>query len=144
MADFGKEKCAYLKNLRVKIAEANGIDYVPAECHHEGDCPGFCPVCDSEMDYISKALEEKAGRGEQIKLSGLLVDDTKLANYESNLSEDGIEDITMGDFQREETEEEERERAKFEERRRKRNEARKVNVLSQTLGGMVMPPRGDR
>ncbi len=126
MAYFGKDKCEYLRNLRVRIAEANGIDYVPAECHHEGDCPGFCPVCDGEMEFIAKALEEKANRGENIKLSGLQVDDTRLANYASVVSdsEGGIDDIRMGEIAMEEPQETVRDwvRERLEERRRQRRE----------------------
>lgn len=41
----GKITCKVLKNIRQKIADANGIRYQPAECHFEGDCTGtFQPV----------------------------------------------------------------------------------------------------
>lgn len=91
MARQGKEKCEYLRNLRIKIAEANGIEYTPAECHHEGDCPGFCPVCDAEMEYIRGELKKKAEKRKQLKLKGLLVDVTRMPNY----SEES-DDIRMG------------------------------------------------
>lgn len=51
----GKELCEFLKSIRKRIADANGISYEPHECHHEGYCPGTCPMCDSEL---VKLLEE--------------------------------------------------------------------------------------
>lgn len=34
----GKQICRKLKDIRRRIAEANGIEYVAAECRYEGDC----------------------------------------------------------------------------------------------------------
>ena len=34
----GREKCDTLRAIRMKIAEANGIPFQPAECHHTGPC----------------------------------------------------------------------------------------------------------
>lgn len=98
MANNGKDKCEYLRNLRIKIAEANGIDYTPVECHHEGNCQGFCLACDAEMDYITRELEKKVEHREPVKLSGLLVDDTKLPNYtaSADIMDDG--EIDYSDF----------------------------------------------
>jgi len=48
----GKEKCNTLREIRQKIAEMNGIDFKPAECHHSGPCAGTCPVCDDEIKYL--------------------------------------------------------------------------------------------
>ena len=45
----GKHICNALKQVRLDIARANGIEYQPRECHHEGDCAGTCPACESEM-----------------------------------------------------------------------------------------------
>ena len=39
----------YLKNIRTYIAEKYGLDYLPSECKHEGDCQGTCPKCDAEL-----------------------------------------------------------------------------------------------
>lgn len=46
----------------MKIAEENGITYVPAECHHEGDCPGTCPRCDAELRYLKNEINKKHGK----------------------------------------------------------------------------------
>lgn len=45
----GKEKCELLKAIRINIAEMNGIEYYPAQCDHQGNCPGFCPRCDQGL-----------------------------------------------------------------------------------------------
>ena len=34
----GKKICETLKRIRLDIARANGIEYTPCECNHEGDC----------------------------------------------------------------------------------------------------------
>lgn len=52
----GKERCAYLKGLRKKIADDNGIDYNPTECTFKGECKGTCPKCESEMAMLSKKV----------------------------------------------------------------------------------------
>lgn len=62
METLGKKKCEVLRNIRMKIAEENGITYVPAECHHEGDCPGTCPRCDAELRYLQNEIDKKHGK----------------------------------------------------------------------------------
>ena len=44
----GKQICKALKEIRLNIAQANDIEYTPAECSHKGDCSGTCPQCRSE------------------------------------------------------------------------------------------------
>ena len=48
----GKYVCKTLKEIRKQVADANGIDYEPTECTHEGDCAGTCPRCEQEVRYI--------------------------------------------------------------------------------------------
>ncbi len=69
----GRAKCDKLREIRKKIAEANGIDFKPAECHHKGPCLGTCPVCDEEVKYLDRELQKKKDRGEEVYLSGLSV-----------------------------------------------------------------------
>jgi len=59
MNNYGKKKCEVLKEIRQKIADANGIKYTPNECHHEGECAGTCPQCEAEVKYIESELEKK-------------------------------------------------------------------------------------
>lgn len=58
----GKRKCEVLKDIRRKIAESEGIKYAPAKCNHEGDCPGTCPRCEAEVEYLEKEIARKHGR----------------------------------------------------------------------------------
>lgn len=55
----GKDKCELLKSIRAYIAEKYGVDYTPSVCQHEGDCPGSCPKCDSELQDIQAQLKAK-------------------------------------------------------------------------------------
>lgn len=64
--ETGKKTCEKLKDLRKQVAEANGIEYEPAECTYEGDCPGTCPRCDAELADLQRQLDEKEARGEKI------------------------------------------------------------------------------
>jgi hypothetical protein len=55
----GKDKCEFLRNIRRQVAAKYGLHYVPRECHHEGDCPGTCPVCDAELCDLQRQLKER-------------------------------------------------------------------------------------
>ena len=71
----GREKCDTLREIRMKIAEANGIPFQPAECHHTGPCSGTCPACDAEIRYLDEQLQKKKAGGEKIILTGLTSDE---------------------------------------------------------------------
>jgi hypothetical protein len=55
----GKDKCDFLRNIRRQVAAQYGLRYEPRECHHEGDCPGTCPVCDAELRDLQRQLTER-------------------------------------------------------------------------------------
>ena len=55
----GKKICETLKQIRLDIAQANGIEYIPRECHHKGDCAGTCPACDSELMYLEREISRR-------------------------------------------------------------------------------------
>ena len=59
----GKKICETLKQIRLNIARANGIEYTPCECNHEGDCAGTCPACDSELMYLEQEIAKKRFSG---------------------------------------------------------------------------------
>ena len=59
----GKFICDTLKKVRLDIARANGIKYDPTECHHEGDCAGTCPACESEMRYLEREIARRRSHG---------------------------------------------------------------------------------
>lgn len=63
----GKDKCEFLKGIRKRIAEANGIAYEPRECTFEGDCTGTCPFCEKEAADLLAALKKKEAEGTEIK-----------------------------------------------------------------------------
>jgi len=87
----GRDKCDKLREIRKKIAEANGIDFIPAECHHTGPCLGTCPVCDEEIKYIDNELQKKRARGEEIVLNGIAANDIKESGCD--IEPDHYEDI---------------------------------------------------
>lgn len=69
----GRQTCKILKEIRKRIAEENGIDYVIAECHYKGDCLGTCPKCEAEVRYLEQALERKRVMGKVVSLLGISV-----------------------------------------------------------------------
>ncbi len=69
----GKHICETLKGLRCEIAKANGIDYHPTECNHEGDCKGTCPKCESETRWLERQLRLRQKLGKAVTIAGLSV-----------------------------------------------------------------------
>ena len=69
----GKNICETLKGIRREIAQANDIDYNPAECHHEGDCAGTCPKCESETRWLERQLRNRQALGKAVTIAGLSV-----------------------------------------------------------------------
>lgn len=67
----GKKICASLRELRIRIASANDIDYQPAVCTYEGECSGTCPRCESELRYIERQLSRRRTMGKKVALAGL-------------------------------------------------------------------------
>ena len=67
----GKDICKQLREIRCQVASANGIDYTPAVCTHEGDCAGTCPRCESEMCYIERQLYRRRALGKAVTVAGL-------------------------------------------------------------------------
>lgn len=55
----GKDICQMLKAVRREIAEKYDLHYEPAECNHQGDCSGTCPLCDAELKDLESQLEAK-------------------------------------------------------------------------------------
>lgn len=69
----GKKICETLKGIRHDIAAANGIDYTPSECTHEGDCAGTCPKCESETRWLERQLRARQALGKAVTIAGLSV-----------------------------------------------------------------------
>ena len=75
----GKHICQRLKEIRIGIAQANEIDYTPAECTHKGDCAGTCPACENEMRYIERQLLRRQTIGKAAIVAGLTLGATSIA-----------------------------------------------------------------
>lgn len=67
----GRKICDALKSIRREIAAANDISYSPRECHHEGECAGSCPACESEVRYLERELERRRRVGKAAVVAGL-------------------------------------------------------------------------
>ena len=62
MNKHGKHICNALKQVRIDIARANGINYAPRECHHEGDC---------EMRYLEREIARRRNLGRAAVVAGV-------------------------------------------------------------------------
>ena len=67
----GKKTCEVLRAVRKRVADLNGIQYVPVECTHEGDCIGTCPACERERQYVEEQLSLKVKAGQALKVLGV-------------------------------------------------------------------------
>ena len=69
----GKNTCKVLKEVRRKIADANGIPLQERECTHTGDCAGTCPYCESEVRYLERELSKRKSLGKAVAVAGIAV-----------------------------------------------------------------------
>ena len=67
----GKKICKTLKEVRMQVAKANDIKYAPTECHHEGDCAGTCPKCESEVRWLEQQLQMRRQLGKAVAVVGV-------------------------------------------------------------------------
>lgn len=74
-----KKICKALKEIRLNIAQANDINYIPAECDHKGDCSGTCPQCEKELQYIEQQLLRRKTLGKAAVVAGLAIGATSIA-----------------------------------------------------------------
>lgn len=52
----GKERCEYLKQIRIRFAKEYNIPYEPTECTHIGECSGTCPQCEKELRELTSKI----------------------------------------------------------------------------------------
>lgn len=71
----GKKICVYLRNQRIKLAEANGIEFSSDECPSIGPCAGTCAKCDQESAYLREKLDA-------IALEDRIIPDFTLTEWE--------------------------------------------------------------
>ena len=67
----GKHTCKILKEIRRRIAEANGIEFGTSECRYKGDCLATCPKCEAEVRYLEQQLRARSLAGKAITLAGI-------------------------------------------------------------------------
>ena len=79
MATRGRNICNTLKAIRKQIADANGINYTPEECHFEGECKGTCPRCEQDVRDLEHELHLRQMAGKTIKVAGVALGITALA-----------------------------------------------------------------
>ena len=70
MKTRGRNICDTLKAIRKEIADANGIEYSPEECHFKGECRGTCPKCEQEVKDLEYELRLRQMAGTAIKVAG--------------------------------------------------------------------------
>ncbi len=67
-AYHGKDICAVLKEIRLKVASDNGLNLTIPECTYDGSCKGTCPRCDAELQNITTYLHILEDNNIKIKL----------------------------------------------------------------------------
>ncbi len=73
MKTKGRSICNTLKAIRKQIADANGINYYPEECHFRGECKGTCPKCEQDVRDLEHELRLRQMAGKAIKVAGIAV-----------------------------------------------------------------------
>ena len=95
----GKHICNTLKAIRLDIARANGIKYEPRECHHEGDCSGTCPACESEMRYLEREIARRRSNGKAALIAGVSLGLMSFTATSCNQLNKGDNDELMGEVE---------------------------------------------
>ncbi len=71
----GRDICEYLREQRIELARANGIEFSSEECPSVGPCAGTCAKCDQESAYLRDKLAE-------IPLEKRIIPDFTLTEWE--------------------------------------------------------------
>mgnify|MGYP002620791268 CR=1 FL=1 len=95
----GKHICNTLKAIRLDIARANGIKYAPRECHHEGDCAGTCPACESEMRYLEREIVRRRTNGKAALVAGVSLSLASLTATSCNQLNNADNDKLQGEVE---------------------------------------------
>lgn len=65
--------CRTLKNIRKKIADMNGLQYICEPCPHEDECiTGTCKACELDLMMLERELEAKKARGEKVYVEEIM------------------------------------------------------------------------
>ena len=95
----GKHICEQLKAIRLDIAHANGIENQPRECHHEGDCAGTCPACESEMRYLEREIARRRSLGKAVLVAGVSLGLMSFASTSCNQLNKADNDVLRGEVE---------------------------------------------
>jgi len=95
----GKHICNALKAIRLDIARANGIEYQPRECHHEDDCAGTCPACESEMRYLEREVARRRSNGRAALVAGVSIGLMSLYATSCNPLNTADNDVLQGEVE---------------------------------------------
>ncbi len=95
----GKHICNALKTIRLDIARANGIEYAPRECHHEGDCAGTCPACESEMRYLEREVARRRAHGKAALVVGVSLGLMSFSATSCNQFNKADNDVVQGEVE---------------------------------------------
>jgi hypothetical protein len=80
----GKDKCEFLKGIRKRMAELNGMPYEPRECTYEGDCTGTCPFCEKEAADLMAELKKREAEGVEIQTDDFCIEAINIMHREPN------------------------------------------------------------
>ena len=80
----GKTICNTLKQIRLDVARANGIEYTPVPCDHEGECSGTCPACEREVRFLENEIARKRSLGKAALIAGVSLGMTGLSALAGN------------------------------------------------------------
>ena len=81
----GKNRCAYLKEIRKRIATENGIPLEQRECTFKGECSGTCPFCEAELRYLEKELHKRRTLGKAVTVAGIALSSVMLLSKPGKL-----------------------------------------------------------
>lgn len=86
----GKDKCEFLKGIRKRMAELNGIPYEPRECTYEGDCTGTCPFCEKEAADLMAELKKREAEGVEIQTDDFCIEAINIMHREPDSLPDNM------------------------------------------------------
>ena len=97
MATRGRNICNTLKAIRKQIADANGINYSPEECHFKGECKGTCPKCEQDVRDLEYELRLREMAGKAIKVAGVALGITAMTACSDGKPQRSTSDIVAGE-----------------------------------------------
>ena len=69
----GKDKCSFLREIRIQTARLNRIPIDETPCSHQGECPGTCPKCDADLLALNRELARRKRQNKEPVLPSVTV-----------------------------------------------------------------------